>query len=375
MAFSAPSSAGSSEAAVADAAESPRLLPSPVSPITWKDVVPGRADLAGKPRDAAAIRAEDADAIHWMIRVDEEIRPTPSVGESPTSGWAVPSPPGWGVPGGPPFVVVCRLACRRRARPAPTTIEPPKWTPEQEQALSRILVTGASSGLGLLTATALADAGHDVVLHARNASRITDPAIAPRMQDVVYGDLAQPEEVRQVAAQAQGIGRFDAVIHNAGVYTGSSMLAVNVAASYLMTALMDRPDRIIVLSSSDHFSGSPYLTKPLRGSEVSYSDSKLYVTALAFALARRWPGNLVHAVDPGWVPTRMGGPSAPDSLDEGHPTQEWLATADPAEITPRSGGYWHHKAARRANPAAYDEAFQDELLDSLDQMTGVALPS
>lgn len=241
--------------------------------------------------------------------------------------------------------------------------------------MSRILVTGASSGLGLLTATTLADAGHEVVLHARNAARIDDPAVLQRMLDVVYGDLARPEEARQVAEQAQRVGRFDAVIHNAGVMEESATLAVNVIAPYLLTALMDRPDRIIVLSSSMHLSGSPRLKEAFGGGKVSYSDSKLYETALAFALARRWPDLLAHAVDPGWVPTRMGGRSAPDSLAEGHRTQEWLATADHTQIAPRSGGYWHHMTTRRAHPATYDEIFQGELLNTLEENTGVSLPS
>ncbi|WP_415125038.1 hypothetical protein [Microbacterium sp.] len=72
-----------------------------------------------------------------------------------------------------------------------------------------------------------------------------------------------------------------------------------------------------------------------------------YVLTAATALARRWPDVLAHAVDPGWVPTRMGGRSAPDSLDEGRRTQEWLAAADAEAITPRTGGYWCHLAARR----------------------------
>jgi len=73
----------------------------------------------------------------------------------------------------------------------------------------------------------------------------------------------------------------------------------------------------------------------------AYCDSKLFVTALALAIARRWPTVISHAVDPGWVPTRMGGPSASDDLDEGHLTQTWLAVSHDTQAT-RSGQVWHH---------------------------------
>lgn len=241
--------------------------------------------------------------------------------------------------------------------------------------MARILVTGASTGLGLLTATALVDSGHEVVLHARNPDRIEDATVLSRMVASVYGDLADPEETRAVAGQANRFGPFEAVIHNAGVMDRSAALAVNTVAPYVLTALMDRPRRVIVLSSSMHLAGSPSLDDVSRGRPVSYEDSKLYVTAFAFTLARLWPDVLAHAVDPGWVPTRMGGRRAPDDLAEGHRTQEWLATADADEIRPRSGGYWHQRVARRAHPAAYDPAFQDALIETLQARTGIVLPA
>ena len=95
--------------------------------------------------------------------------------------------------------------------------------------------------------------------------------------------------------------------------------------------------------------------------------------ALAFAVARRWPEVLSNAVDPGWVRTRMGGPSAPVDLETGQRTQAWLAVSDdPAARV--SGFYWHH--LRRETPAAEadDEAFQDRLVARLQELTGVALP-
>ena len=168
---------------------------------------------------------------------------------------------------------------------------------------------------------------------------------------------------------------MDVVIHNAGVFSGPHIFTVNVVAPYLLTALIHRPRRLIYLSSGMHRGGRDALA----GSDasglvpsVSYSDSKLYVTALAAAVARLWPGVASNAVDPGWVPTRMGGPGAPDDLRLGHLTQEWLATSDDPEAL-TSGGYWYHQHRRQAHAAVYDLQFQNALLDYLARFTGERL--
>src|SRR5205823_486900 len=143
----------------------------------------------------------------------------------------------------------------------------------------------------------------------------------------------------------------------------------------LLTALVDPPQRLIYLSSGAHRSGRAKLDGIdwSGGTAGSYSDSKLFVTTLAIAVARIWPDVLSNAVDPGWVPTRMGGPSAPDDLRLGHLTQEWLATSDdPAART--SGGYWHHQRRAEPAPAVHDERFQDDLLESLAGFTATQLP-
>ncbi|MGY0065829.1 SDR family NAD(P)-dependent oxidoreductase [Streptomyces sp. QTS137] len=240
--------------------------------------------------------------------------------------------------------------------------------------MSLILVTGASSGLGLATASELVDRGHDVVLHARSPARLEDLGVSDRMRGVVLGDLAHPKETASVAEQANALGRFDAVVHNAGTMDGPDVIAVNVLAPYLLTASMPQPGRAVFLSSSMHHSGRSDVNPVLAGHGGSYSDSKLLVTALALALSARHPQLLSHAVDPGWVPTRMGGPSATDDLAEGHRTQAWLATAAESEIDPRTGGYWHHRSVRRPHPAAVDPVFQRQLLDALHARTGLALP-
>jgi NAD(P)-dependent dehydrogenase (short-subunit alcohol dehydrogenase family) len=104
----------------------------------------------------------------------------------------------------------------------------------------------------------------------------------------------------------------------------------------------------------------------------AYSNSKLYVTALAMALAKRWPKTISSAVDPGWVPTKMGGAGAPDDLEQGHLTQTWLAASDEADAKV-SGGYWFHRKPQKPAAAAMDVAFQDRLITRLAELTGVAL--
>jgi NAD(P)-dependent dehydrogenase (short-subunit alcohol dehydrogenase family) len=238
--------------------------------------------------------------------------------------------------------------------------------------MAHILVTGASTGLGLATVRALVDDGHDVVLHARRLDRVEDAEVLARAADAVAADLADPEAVAGLAADLNQRDPFDAVIHNAGVMRGPEVLAVNVLAPYLLAALLHPPRRSVVLSSSMHRSGSPDLRSDLQG--PSYSDSKLWVTTLTLALAVRRPAERWHAVDPGWVPTRMGGSGAPDDLEEGHRTQAWLASAPEDEVDPSTGGYWFHRAAGEAHPATRDPAFQDELVSRLEARTGIALP-
>jgi NAD(P)-dependent dehydrogenase (short-subunit alcohol dehydrogenase family) len=239
--------------------------------------------------------------------------------------------------------------------------------------MARILVTGSADGLGRLTAAQLLSQGHDVVTHVRNERRksavheLTEQGAA-----VVVGDLADLEETRGVATQVNALGAMDAVIHNAGVYTGAAVMPVNVVAPYLLTALVQRPARLVYLSSGLHRGGHPSLDRADWASGASYGDSKLFVTALAAAVARLAPAVCSNAVDPGWVPTKMGGSGAPDDLTLGHQTQAWLAASNDREAR-TSGGYWYHQERQAPHPAALDPAFQDELLASLADFTGAGL--
>jgi NAD(P)-dependent dehydrogenase (short-subunit alcohol dehydrogenase family) len=150
---------------------------------------------------------------------------------------------------------------------------------------------------------------------------------------------------------------------------------VNVVAPYLLTALIDRPQRLVYLSSGSHYGGRADLAGvdwSGHSRTGSYSDSKLFVTTLAVAVARIWLDVYSNAVDPGWVPTRMGGPGAPDDLRLGHLTQEWLATSDEPEAR-SSGGYWFHQRLRTPHPAVRDTHFQDSLLAALARFTAAPL--
>lgn len=238
--------------------------------------------------------------------------------------------------------------------------------------MARILITGSTDGVGRNTARELLDDGHDVVVHARTQDRLAavDDLRASGAEAIV-GDLADHDEVWSLVDQAHALGPIDTVIHNAGIIRGPELLRVNTVAPYLMTAAMDRPSRLIYLSSSMHRGGHADLAGiDWDDANRSYSDSKLFVTALMSALARLWPDVSAHAVDPGWVPTKMGGASASDDLGQAHLTQVWLATTPQP---PATGGYWHHERREETHPAVHDEAFQSELLAALEAYTGTAL--
>ncbi|BEL05305.1 SDR family NAD(P)-dependent oxidoreductase [Actinoplanes sichuanensis] len=233
--------------------------------------------------------------------------------------------------------------------------------------MTRIFITGSADGLGRAAAETLLGEGHEVIVHARDEKRLAAVAdLVRRGALAVAGDLADMGETRLVAEQVGRLGGVDVVIHNAGIYTGSLIMPVNVVAPYLLTALIDGPRRLIYLSSGMHRGGRADVGRLTSG---NYSDSKLFVTALAAAVARLRAGVVSNCVDPGWVPTKMGGPGAPDDLRLGHLTQEWLATSDDPEAL-TTGGYWHHQKRQTPHPAVGDHRFQDALLAALADHTG-----
>jgi NAD(P)-dependent dehydrogenase (short-subunit alcohol dehydrogenase family) len=258
--------------------------------------------------------------------------------------------------------------------------------------LARIFITGSADGLGQLAARNLVALGHDVVLHGRNRDRAQDAMRAvPGARTALEGDLASIEQTRALAQQANAAGPFQAVIHNAGVYRPSAgrretvdglddVFAINALAPYVLTALIEGPpSRLIYLTSGMHLGGDPDLgdlewrQQPWTGSQA-YANSKLFDVVLAFAVARLWPHVLSNAVDPGAVPTKMGGPSARGDLEQGVATHVWLAVSDErdAKVSDR---YFYHKRTRAAHPAASDVTVQNGFLAACEQLTRVRLAS
>ncbi len=257
--------------------------------------------------------------------------------------------------------------------------------------MATIFITGSSDGIGLMAAKLLVKDGHRVILHGRNQSRSKEAlAAVPGAETSVSGDLSSISETIFVAKEVNSLGPLDAIIFNAGLGDRekqrvqtvdglSHVFAVNSLAPYILTCMINRPLRMIYTSSGLHKSGDPSL-KDLNWEDRSwdgfqaYSDSKLHNVILAFAVARKWSNVLSNALDPGWVPTKMGGPGAPDSLEKAPETQIWLATSQEKEALV-SGNYFFHQKLRSAHKAASDIAVQEKYLMECSRLTGIQFPT
>ncbi|KPI39943.1 putative oxido [Cyphellophora attinorum] len=258
--------------------------------------------------------------------------------------------------------------------------------------MARILVTGSADGLGKLAAQSLVKQGHQVVVHARNEQRAKEAMEAvPEAETCLVADLSSVAEVKKMAAEANKLGRFDSVIHNAGMGYSSSAptwtpegyaatFAVNSLAPYILTCLMEKPDRLIYISSGLHRSGKDNMAldkltwKNQRWNGFqAYNDTKLQNVILANAVARRWARPYSNSVDPLWQPTKMGGSGAPGDLREGIETQVWLATSDENAVKV-SGRHFRLKKETRPNSAALSEKTQDAYLKACEELSGVKFP-
>jgi NAD(P)-dependent dehydrogenase (short-subunit alcohol dehydrogenase family) len=254
--------------------------------------------------------------------------------------------------------------------------------------MSKVLITGSADGLGREAAKQLVAGGHEVLLHARDEARAQQAlAGVPGAAAALAGDLSSITSTRALADLINAAGAFDAIIHNAGIgYREATrretedglehVFQTNVLAPYLLTALVNRPPRLVYLSSGLHRSGDPGLAdlqwehRRWDGYQA-YSDSKLFDAVLAAAVARRWPDVVSSSVDPGWVRTKMGGRGAPGEIGPGAETQVWLATS--SDPLARQSGHFYHRRPRETHPAVADPVVQDGLLAACHELTGQAI--
>jgi len=255
--------------------------------------------------------------------------------------------------------------------------------------MARIFITGSSDGLGKMAAGLLINRGHRVVLHAKNEQRAADALKGnPKAEGVLTADLSSIEQTVELAEKLNELGHFDAIIHNAAVGYREPrkittvdglphLFAINSLAPYILTASIEKPQRLIYVSSGLHRDGDSSLAdilwekRPWNGFQA-YADSKLHNVLLAFTIADKWKDVHSNALEPGWVATKMGGSGAPDSLEQAPLTQVWLASANDPEAL-RSGGYFYHKNPAVFHPDAKNRDTQELFLQKCAQISGVRI--
>jgi len=271
----------------------------------------------------------------------------------------------------PVFTSFTRLGYHARSRLA-------DWKPigDYDAAGRVVLVTGATSGLGLVTAEQLAAAGATVVLLGRDESktnRVRDE-IATRtgseLLSTVVADMGDLAAVRRVAAELNKLDRLDVLIHNAGALSairqespeGTELtVASQVVGPFLLTTLLmpllvrSAPARVLTMSSGGMYA-SPLRVADLqmgadyKGSE-QYARAKRAQVTLNEMWAQHHPSRDVvfHAMHPGWADT----PGVRDSLptfrkvvgpllrspQQGADTMVWLALDDGDPLA-TTGKFW-----------------------------------
>lgn len=270
-----------------------------------------------------------------------------------------------------------------------------------------VIITGATSGIGLATATALAKKGANVVLHGRNNQKLKAAVLEIRQQhpaaqlETLTANLASLSQVRQLAREFQSKhDKLDVLIHNAGITPKTRELssdgfemqfAVNHLAPFLLTQLLlenlkaAAPARIINVASSAQSMGKMDFNNLQAEQRYNFLDTyartKLAITMMTLEWAARLePQQItVNALNPGWTETPMtqGMQTAPGILgfinslgkllpflratpQQGAATSIYLASSPDVALV--SGQFFTEKQKRgKTNPLAHDKQLRQKL--------------
>ena len=273
------------------------------------------------------------------------------------------------------------------------------------------VVTGATHGVGLATARALAALGASVVLHGRDFDR-THAVAQDISRDTgnsavraVQADFAHLAQVRRLTQELDAtLPRIDVLINNAGMLGGARAVsadgydltfAVNHLAPFLLTNLLlaklkaSAPARVIVVASEAHrrarLDFADLMNRSVSGLMPAYARSKLANVLFVRALAARLAGSgvTVNALHPGVVYSNLfhrnralrvllGTLGRPFMLspEEGARTSVYLATAP--ELSGQSGGYYRDCRPIAPSATAQSDADASRLWQESAQLTGLA---
>ena len=249
----------------------------------------------------------------------------------------------------------------------------------------RVLVTGATDGIGEEIARQLAGRGARVIVHGRSAEKAEAAAERTGAAEIAVADLASFAQVRAMAGRLSG--PLDGLVNNAGIGYGTApprntrtedghepTWQVNFLSAFLLTELLRerlKGGRVVHVSSGVHSSGSVDLEQPDEPRFATpYAQSKIALVMLAREQGERWArdgGPAVNACSPGWIATKMGGAGG-GRLQDGADTPVWMLTEPSLEGV--TGRYFWQRREEEPNPQANDATARRQLVALARAATG-----